>query len=489
MEGEAMFQLNKNEYLDKLHACWLGKNIGGTMGAPYEGTRKFLDIKGFATPSGEPMPNDDLDLQLVWLCAMEDIGPAQMNANVLSEYWLDWIPPHWNEYGICKTNLRLGLLPPMSGEVDNEKWKTSNGAWIRSEIWASLAPGVPDVAVKYAAMDAMVDHGVSEGVCAEIFTACMQSLAYVESNIRLLIHAALSKIPEDSMTAQTVKLVIDCYERGIDYRETQEKVLALNADLGWFQAPANLGFVVIGLLYGEGDFLKSLLCAINCGDDTDCTGATVGATLGIIGGTAAIPEELKAHVGDRIVTVSLNGMYSHRIPKTCSVLTDRVFALVPSVFRANRVSFAFTDAASDYPANEVAYWNRLTSADILARPPYSYDVTVYRPLTVRVAYDDSPRVSAGDTRRVTLTFRCNPELYESRKLQIHLLLPDGWSVDRYDRTVSLPYPQYAHGIYGCTETAFTVTVGDNVDVVMRAYAEITSPTLPYPMMIPMIFIG
>lgn len=81
-----MFQLNKNEYLDKLHACWLGKNIGGTMGAPYEGTRKFLDIKGFATPSGEPMPNDDLDLQLVWLCAMEDIGPAQMNANVLSEY-------------------------------------------------------------------------------------------------------------------------------------------------------------------------------------------------------------------------------------------------------------------------------------------------------------------------------------------------------------------------------------------------------------------
>ena len=159
-----MFQLNKNEYLDKLHACWLGKNIGGTMGAPYEGTRHALDIQGFITKSGEPMPNDDLDLQLVWLCAMEDIGADRLNANVLSEYWLDWIPPHWNEYGICKTNLRLGLLPPMSGEVDNEKWKTSNGAWIRSEIWASLAPGAPDVAVKYAVMDAMVDHGVSEGV-------------------------------------------------------------------------------------------------------------------------------------------------------------------------------------------------------------------------------------------------------------------------------------------------------------------------------------
>ena len=484
-----MLQLNKNEYLDKLHACWLGKNIGGTMGAPYEGTRQTLDIQGFVTKSGEPMPNDDLDLQLVWLCAMEDIGADRLNANVLSEYWLDWIPPHWNEYGICKTNLRLGLLPPMSGEVDNEKWKTSNGAWIRSEIWASLAPGAPDVAVKYAVMDAMVDHGVSEGVCAEIFTACMQSLAYVESNIRTLIDAALSKIPADSMTAQTVHLVMDCYDSGVDYREAQKRVLALNAELGWFQAPANLGFVVIGLLYGEGDFLKSLIYAINCGDDTDCTGATVGATLGIIGGTAAIPDTLKDHVGDKILTISINGMYSHRIPKSCAQLTDRVCALVPSVFCANRVSFSFTDAVTDYPAHEAAYWNRLTSADILARPPYSYDVTVYRPLTVRVAYDDTPRVAEGDTRCVTLTFVCNPELYESRKLQIRLLLPDGWSVGRYDRTVSLPYPQYVHGIYGCAETQFTVTVGDRVDAVNRAYAEITSPTLPYPMMIPMIFIG
>ena len=142
-----MFSLNREEYLDKLHACWLGKNIGGTMGAPYEGSRAYIDIQGFSTESGEPLPNDDLDLQLVWLCAMEDVGPTHLNANVLSEYWLDWIPPHWNEYGICKTNLRMGLLPPMSGEVDNEKWKTSNGAWIRSEIWASLAPGAPDVAV------------------------------------------------------------------------------------------------------------------------------------------------------------------------------------------------------------------------------------------------------------------------------------------------------------------------------------------------------
>ena len=58
-----MIKLSKKEYLDKLHACRLGKNIGGTMGAPYEGARWYIDINGFATKGGEPMPNNDLDLQ------------------------------------------------------------------------------------------------------------------------------------------------------------------------------------------------------------------------------------------------------------------------------------------------------------------------------------------------------------------------------------------------------------------------------------------
>lgn len=484
-----MIKLNKNQYLDKLHACWLGKNIGGTMGAPYEGTRHFNDIKGFITDSGEPMPNDDLDLQLVWLCAMEEIGADRITTNTLAEYWLDWIPPHWNEYGICKTNLRLGLLPPMSGEVDNEKWKTSNGAWIRSEIWASLAPAAPDVAAKYATMDAMVDHGISEGSCAEIFTASIESLAYIESDIRTLLETALKKIPEDSMTARTQRLVIDCYDKGMSYHETRDKVVEFNRELGWFQAPGNLGFVTIGLLWGEGDFRKSLIYAINCGDDTDCTGATVGAILGIIGGTEAIPHELREHIGDRIVTVSISGMYSPRIPKTCATLTDRVFAQVPNVMRANNVNFAFTDGETVYTKEDLEAVNHLTSRVLLDRSPYSYDVTHYRPLTVRVEFDKTPRISEGDERQVTLTLICNPDITESRKYQMCLTLPDTWGVGSFDRTITLPYPQPPHGIFGIEKTSFTVKMGEKIEAVNRAYAELTCPTLPYPIIVPIIFIG
>ena len=70
-----MIKLNKETLRDKIYACWIGKNIGGTMGTPYEGTRELLDIQGFSTPEGVVLPNDDLDLQLAWLLAMEEHGP------------------------------------------------------------------------------------------------------------------------------------------------------------------------------------------------------------------------------------------------------------------------------------------------------------------------------------------------------------------------------------------------------------------------------
>ena len=31
--------LGKKRYEDKVRACWIGKNIGGTMGAPFEGKK------------------------------------------------------------------------------------------------------------------------------------------------------------------------------------------------------------------------------------------------------------------------------------------------------------------------------------------------------------------------------------------------------------------------------------------------------------------
>lgn len=326
-------KLDFNTYKDKVKACWIGKNIGGTMGTPYEGVRDVLDIKGFSTPKNVVLPNDDLDLQLIWLHALEQVGPQAINAANLGEFWLNFIPPNWNEYGIGKANMRLGLTPPLAGDYNNN-WRDSNGAWIRTEIWASVAPGAPELAARFAIEDAKVDHGAGEGTFAAAFVAAMQSAAFAIGDLRECINIGLCAIPESSRMAQSIKLVIDSYESGKSWIDARNAIFEANSDIGngWFEAPSNVAYAVLGMLYGEGDFKKSMITAINCGDDTDCTGATVGSTLGILYGTAGIPSDWAEHIGDDIVTISISrGQDAKTLPATCTALTERVCALAPIV--------------------------------------------------------------------------------------------------------------------------------------------------------------
>lgn len=478
-------KINRAWYQDKLYACWLGKNIGGTLGAPYEGCTETLNVTGYKTKPGEPLPNDDLDLQLLWLYAIEQQGVNRLNQNLLADYWLDWIPPHWNEYGIAKTNMRMGLLPPLSGELDNEQWKTSNGAWIRSEIWAALAPFFSDIAMKYAAMDAMVDHGIGEGTYAEMYTAALQSAAYVEKDIRKVIDMALSKIPAESRIAKAVKLVIECYEKGEDYLNVREKLIEQSKDIGMFQAPANVGFVTIGLLYGEGDFKKSVLYAINCGDDTDCTGATVGATMGILGGVAVIPEDWRAYIGDRIVMVALNGQGTYRLPQSCTELTDRVMKMLPEIMNANGIDMEFTDEETEIPSVLLEKFNSKSVEDLLPMGKYSYEILHYTPIWARVEILDNPVIAPMEKRHVKVTFF--NRFQDTKRLNLNLILPEGWTAEPYRKTLRLD--MLVNQTNEGKSTSFEIQAGDKVEAANRAYLEVTGCTFVQTVIIPIIFIG
>lgn len=83
-----------------MRACWIGKNIGGTMGGPYEHHIKILGVQGFSTPPNVVLPNDDLNLHLIWLYAMERFGFQNINANLLAELWTSCTTPYRNKYGI-----------------------------------------------------------------------------------------------------------------------------------------------------------------------------------------------------------------------------------------------------------------------------------------------------------------------------------------------------------------------------------------------------
>lgn len=487
-------------YRDKLNACFVGKNIGGTMGAPYEGVRSTLDVQGFSTKAGEVLPNDDLDLQLVWLYAVDRLGINRIDTVTLGEMWQSYIIPYWNEYGVAKNNLSAGLPSPLSGAVRNS-WKHSNGAWIRTEVWATLLPGEPELAAHYAVEDALVDHADGEGTVAAAFVAAMQSAAFVSDSLSDVIDVGLSKIPENSRTAKSIRLVRELYAAGKSAMEVREAVFRENADIGdgWFEAPSNVAYAVLGLLFGEGDFKKSMITAINCGDDTDCTAATVGATLGILGGMAAIPEDWRAHIGDDIVTVAIDRTCGMKLwlPATCTALAERIASLAPTCLSVLGADTAITDATAcaarakedAAPADLVGMRAPTAVRDRLSKlAPYSFRLEL--PLaTAEVVYHTSPTVKANEEITVTLRLCNRIRVFGNRPYRFVLrwLLPEGFAV--LDAPAVLLLPDGTAHAPEEAEMTVRLRAGETILPNNRVTLELAAEGRSLPMYIPIPLLG
>lgn len=477
-----MVKFNREKLRDKVYACWIGKNIGGTMGTPYEGRTEMQDISGFATKSGAPLPNDDLDLQLIWLKAMREVGPEKLNSKILSEYWIDLITPFWNEYGVSKSNLRGGLIAPLCGEYNNP-WKDSNGAWIRTEVWACLTPALPEKTIRFSYEDASVDHGMGEGTYAAIFVAAIESAAFVINDIRTLLEIGLSKIPPECRVYKSVKIAIDAYDSGKDYKEARKLVVDdILKDLGWFQAPANVAFVVIGMLYGEGDFKKSMIIAINCGDDTDCTGATIGSIFGIMNGTAGIPKDWQEHIGDEIITISVNRGACY-VPRTCSELTDWVMQTIPSTIKFSSV--VLHDGEDDFSeVTKESFMGADFANSLGKRSRYSFTES-FTYANALVEYDRAPDIAPNGEIGVKVTLYNQTPCQKIIKLR--WLLPDGFTVSEGKKAISL---HTATRYTASSESvSFKINAGEKVEAVNRLYLEVTCEGRPTVGMLPIVLLG
>ena len=450
-------------YKDKVMGCWTGKNIGGVLGAPFEGIRQMNDISFYTQDlSMGPPPNDDLDLQIIWLAAVERYG-RNVNASILGEYWLSYCIPNWVEYGTGKANLRAGLQPPLSGVVGNI-YKDSCGCFIRSEIWACLAPGNPELAARYASEDAIVDHE-GEGVYGEIFFAALESAAFVETDKRKLIDIALSYIPEECRTAEAIRTAMECYDTGVEFAEARRRIhntapgtfgiqgctiaqIPTEGNEGMelgapgFDAPENVAFTIAGWMYGEEDFGKSLCMAVSCGEDTDCTCATLGAVLGILSGASGLPEKWTAPLDDKISTLCIDrtsgGVW---VPSTVTELTDRVMRAVPGFLGPERCDIfgeggmsieclegrdLYCRRAADYlpGINGGGKDEALPVRDLCGLSAYvaRYEFPAFRMI---VDYGDSVFFRAGETREVKVSVVNSHTMCQQQWARIRVYMPEG----------------------------------------------------------------
>ena len=501
--------LNRQEYRNKVLGCWMGKNIGGTLGAPFEWRRQVNNVSFYTQDlHGEPLPNDDLDIQLLWLVAMEEQG-VEVNAQMLGEYWLLYVTPHWAEYGNAKVNMRAGLLPPLSGTVNNP-YKDSCGSFIRSEIWACVAPGNPRLAAQYAYEDAIIDHGSGEGTYAEVFTAVLESAAFVVNDIPTLIEVGLSYIPETCAVAGAVRLAAECYRDGQSWREARDTVLekyrgsAAGNDprnvspedqqkgfgegkLGW-DVPSNIGMLLIGLLYGGGDFARTVCTAVNCGEDTDCTGATAGSIFGIMHGLGAIPEEWIAPVGRKIKTACLNlgelGYFGGQLPADIDNLTDRTELVARQVSARFKPPVVVDDGPTDLSGLQVEDLKIGLLAQTLYAslngPQFRYDF-----FDVGVDYGDAPTIR--DNTPKTIRLRVRNKYKVQANINLRWYAPESWQV--------LPSRQgqffiFVHNVAdNPRELVFTLQTGRVEGSLVRLAVELTIDGRPTVMLVPITLIN
>jgi hypothetical protein len=320
---------------DKIKGAWAAQVIGVTFGTPvefqYNGTmiQDYQEIPWYdgymkETYEKEPGSYDDIYMDLTFVQVLEDEGldaPAQSFANAFAnaEYKL------WFANQTARYNVLNGISPPASGHWLNNPCADDIDFQIEADFAGMMCPGMVNSA---AGVCDTVGHimNYGDGWYGGVYVAAMYSLAFVSDDMDYVVEEALKVIPAESKFAQCMSDVIAWHKRNPDdWKATWFKVHRkwgedIGSPRGVFlpfniDAKINAAWVLMGLLYGDGDFTKTYEISTRCGDDADCNPASAGGILAAMKGYKKIPAYWKQGLTEvepidfKFTTISLNDAY------------------------------------------------------------------------------------------------------------------------------------------------------------------------------------
>lgn len=288
-------KLDYHDYRARIFAGWMGKSLGGTIGARMENHKTRMQLTQDALWPETIMPNDDMDIQIVWLEALQDRG-IWIESDDLAEFWQDRCWYNFCEYGVFLHNFQRGIHPPLSGTWNNRFFSESEGCPIRSEIWGLVCPGNPVLAAEYASRDAQLDHGGASDLC-ERFLAAAAAAAFFDDDLDRVLDAGLAVLPAGNVVHRMVETTRAICAAHPSFDDAWRLLVRRFGDRDASKAIMNQSIVVMALTLGRGDFAETMRLAVNSGWDTDCTAATAGALLGIMHGGSIFPADWVARMG------------------------------------------------------------------------------------------------------------------------------------------------------------------------------------------------
>ncbi len=341
---------------DKILGGWLGRCAGCQLGKPVEGwsyaqicdylagagliqiddylPERSVDAAGnLWQPPDWGLPatrehisranrDDDQDYTIIGLHIIERYGPDFRSADV-GATWLRTLPYHqvYTAERQAYRNLIEGYAPVETALRWNP-YREWIGAQIRADIWGYVAPGQPERAAAFAFQDAALSH-VKNGIYGAMFFAALIASAFASDDIELCIRSAASQIPRNSRFAA---MVADCLHWAQVFPRWEEARAQLAQRYGhyhWVHTINNAGLVLLALLYGRGDYGRTIGYAVQGGWDTDCNGATAGSIIGVLHGAAALPDRWISPLHDTLES-AVFGFGTQSI----SALAERTWRLV-----------------------------------------------------------------------------------------------------------------------------------------------------------------
>ncbi len=321
---------------DKVRGGWYGRICGCLLGKPVEGIMsgelrtilertgnypmtRYIDkeeitdevSKGISYPIaactypkdfGRMPPDDDTNYMILGYRILERFGEDFTSENVASA----WLTTQMkNAYctaeRVAYRNFVDGYLPPESAEYKNP-YREWIGAQIRGDFFGYINPCNPEKAAEMAYRDACISH-VKNGIYGEMWASAMIAAAYGTNDIESIIRAGMSEIPCSSRLFKALEKIIENYKNGVSEEDCfvniHQRWNEENAH-DWCHTVSNAEIVAASLLYGGGDYARSVGMSVMTGFDTDCNGATVGSVLGIMLGYHALPASFTDRVHDTL---------------------------------------------------------------------------------------------------------------------------------------------------------------------------------------------
>jgi len=301
--------LSRQALEDKIRGGWAGQMIGVSFGAPTEFKSNGKIIEGEIRWKPEMVSNaifqDDLYVEMTFTEVMDRVG---LNATIeqYGEAFKDSKYHLWHANAGARRLLNQGIKAPWSGHPKYNIHANDIDFQIESDFIGMMTPGLPQEANKYAdRVGHVMNYG--DGVYGGMFFAGMYAAAFFENDPRTVVELGLKSIPARSGYAKIIRDVLDWSARHPDDWKKTWQLLKDKWDkddpctdgaIAPFNIDARLNgaHVALGLLYGKGEFTRTIDVSTRAGQDSDCNPSSAAGVLGVMLGYSKIPDEWKSGI-------------------------------------------------------------------------------------------------------------------------------------------------------------------------------------------------